>query len=149
MPVMSEHDPQTRRGANADTSADGPSLTTFYNGACPVCRTEIRHYQRVESRHAVGLGWHDVSQQPGGLAGHGIDDDLATRRLYAIDDTGTLYAGVGAFIQVWRRLPSYRWLARVVALPGVRTLAEWTYEGVLAPLLYRWNRYRRRGNNTS
>jgi len=132
----------SRRSAEADTGT-GAGLTTYYNGACPVCRTEIEHYQGVDARNDIGLGWHDVSQGCGGLAIFGIDPDSATRRLYAIDEKGRLHAGVDAFIEVWRRLPGYRWLARVVALPGVRQVAGLVYEGLLAPLLYRWNRWRR------
>ncbi|MBB4284757.1 thiol-disulfide oxidoreductase DCC family protein [Roseospira goensis] len=131
------------RPAGSRASDGGPALTTYYNGACPICRTEIEHYQGVDQRHDVGLAWQDVSQGVGGLAIHGIDPDTATRRLYAIDAHGHLHAGVDAFILVWSQLPGYRWLARVVALPGVRQLAGVVYEGVLAPLLYRWNRWRR------
>lgn len=142
MRCMNKHDLQAPRGADTGTGGNTPSLTTYFNGACPVCRTEVRHYQGVESRHKLGLGWHDVSLGAGALTAHGINNDQATRRLYAIDESGRLHAGVAAFIQVWQRLPGYRWLARLVSLPGVRTLAEWIYEGLLAPLLYRWNRWR-------
>jgi len=132
----------SRRSAEAETGTEA-GLTTYYNGACPVCRTEIEHYQGIDARHDIGLGWHDVSQGCGGLAIFGIDPDTATRRLYAIDEKGRLHAGVNAFIEVWRRLPGYRWLAALVALPGVRQVAGLVYEGGLAPLLYRWNRWRR------
>lgn len=120
-----------------------PALTTFYNGACPVCRTEIHHYRAIASKDPT-LAWHDVSGGRGALAERGIDEAGATRRLYAIDDSGTLYGGVDAFIQVWRRLPRYRWLERLVAAPVVRPIAGAVYEGLLAPLLFRWNRFRGR-----
>ncbi|MBB4313884.1 thiol-disulfide oxidoreductase DCC family protein [Roseospira marina] len=133
----------SRRSGAADTDT-GHGLTTYYNGACPVCRTEIQHYQKVDARHDVGLGWHDVSQGNGGLAIFGIAGDAATRRLYAIDDKGQLHAGVDAFIAVWRHLPGYRWIARLIALPGLHAVAVAVYEGILAPLLFQWNRWRRR-----
>ncbi|MQX36684.1 thiol-disulfide oxidoreductase DCC family protein [Roseospira navarrensis] len=132
----------SRNSAEAETPT-GTGLTTYYNGSCPICRTEIEHYQGVDDRNDVGLGWHDVSQGSGGLAIFGIEGEAATRRLYAIDGKGRLHAGVDAFIQVWQRLPGYRWLGRLVALPGIRQIAGGIYEGVLAPLLFRWNRWRR------
>lgn len=122
----------------------GAVLTTYYNGACPVCRTEINHYRRIDTRLGLGLNWHDVSAGSDALAAHGIDGEAATRRLYAIDDGGRLHAGVDAFAEVWRRLPRYRWLAWMVTRPGVRSIAVLVYEGLLAPALFRWNRWRRR-----
>ncbi|WP_299439142.1 thiol-disulfide oxidoreductase DCC family protein [uncultured Rhodospira sp.] len=136
----------TETSRDQEDAAPGPgaTLTTYYNGACPVCRTEVEHYQDIDARRGLGLGWQDVSQDVGPLAAHGIDPDSATKRLYAIDEAGRLHAGVDAFIQVWRRLPQYQWLARVVSWPGMRFVAVGVYEGVLAPVLYRWNRWRRR-----
>lgn len=123
-------------------------LTTYYNGACPVCRTEVEHYRAVDARTGLGLGWHDVSRGVGGLTAHGIDADRATRRLYVIDESGRLHGGVDAFIQVWRHLPRYRWLAWLVSRPGVRHAAIGVYESLLAPLLYGWNRRRHRAGPT-
>jgi len=135
---------ETSRDQKDGAPGAGATLTTYYNGRCPVCRTEVEHYQGIDARRGLGLGWHDVSQGVGPLAAHGLDPDAATKRLYAIDEEGRLHAGVDAFIQVWRRLPRYRWLARVVSWPGMRFVAVGVYEGVLAPALYRWNRWRRR-----
>ena len=45
--------------------------------------------------------------------------------------------GVEAFLAIWRALPRYRWLARLVSLPGLRGVVEVVYERFLAPWLYR------------
>jgi predicted DCC family thiol-disulfide oxidoreductase YuxK len=144
MRFMNTTTEQIRHDDAQAANAPGGDLTTYYNGACPVCRTEVEHYKGIDARRGLGLGWHDVSQGVGPLAAHGLDRDSATKRLYAIDEGGRLHGGVDAFIQVWRRLPRYRWLARVVAAPGGRQIAGAVYEGVLAPVLYRWNRWRHR-----
>ncbi|MBB4267667.1 thiol-disulfide oxidoreductase DCC family protein [Roseospira visakhapatnamensis] len=138
----------TPPGVAADPGS-GADLTVFYNGACPVCRTEINHYRRIDARAGLGLGWHDVSAGRGALSAHGINARAATRRLYAIDETGHLHAGVDAFVQVWRRLPRYRWLAWLVTRPGIRPAAGLVYESVLAPALDRWNRWRHRHQTPS
>ena len=52
--------------------------------------------------------------------------------------------GVDAFLALWREMPRYRWLARLVGMPGIKQLAWLAYEGALAPIIYRWDARRRR-----
>ena len=121
-----------------------PNLTVCYNGACPVCRAEMMHYQRIANAHALPLGWSDINTAPEPFRRHGIDFDTAMRRLHAIDAQGRLIRGVDVFVAIWRRLPNHRWAAAVVGSPLVRPFAWLAYEGVIAPLVYRWSRRRLR-----
>ena len=45
---------------------------------------------------------------------------------------------------LWQQMPRYRWLARIVALPGIRQAATLVYDHILAPLLYRSHLRRQR-----
>ncbi|TVQ36832.1 MAG: DUF393 domain-containing protein [Geminicoccaceae bacterium] len=119
-------------------------LTVYYNGACPICGAEIRHYRDLASKVRAPLDWVDISREPAALEAHGIDGCGAKRRLYATLDDGKLLAGVDAFAALWQRLPRYRWLARIVTVPGLETVAGWLYEGVLAPALVWFNQRRER-----
>ncbi len=124
--------------SNAATDAE---ISVYYNGACPVCRTEIEHYQRRAARHgAGGLGWCDVTAAPGTLADRGIDDDAVIRRLHVVDAQGKVLAGVDAFIALWDKLPGYRWLARLARVAWVRPIADIIYDRALAPAPYHWNK---------
>ncbi len=117
-------------------------LTVYYNGACPICGAEVRHYRQLAARDGAALDWIDISRDGDALRPYGIDAAGAERRLYAVLDDGRLLAGVDAFQALWRRLPRYRWLARLVGIPGLRTIATIVYERVLAPLLVSLNRWR-------
>jgi predicted DCC family thiol-disulfide oxidoreductase YuxK len=124
-----------------------PAVTVCYNGACPVCRAEIEHYRRIERRHFAGasalpFGWSDINTAPELFRRYDIDFDTAMRRLHAVDAEGRLIRGVDVFVAIWRVLPGYRWAAAVVAFPLVRPFAWLLYEGVVAPLVYRWSRRR-------
>ena len=119
-------------------------LTVYYNGACPICGAEVRHYQTLASGEDAPLDWVDISVEREALARFGIDADGARRRLYAALDDGRLLAGVDAFAALWQRLARYRWLARLVALPGLKGLAAAVYERVLAPALVALDRRRQR-----
>lgn len=121
-------------------------LTIVYNGSCPVCRREILHYAD-QAPAAAGLAWLDAAADPAAAAALGVSGDDAFRRLHAVGPDGRGLAGIAAFIVLWERLPKWRWLARLVRRPGVRSVAEVVYERVLAPLLFAWHRRRegRRG----
>jgi predicted DCC family thiol-disulfide oxidoreductase YuxK len=115
-----------------------PKTTAFYDGQCPVCRLEVRHYQRIGGD---AVEWVDVCALP--------DSDLArmtggkTRAellgAMHVQDGGAWKIGVDAFPALWARMPGWRrftWLFRV---PGVSPTAELAYRGFL-----RWQRWHRK-----
>lgn len=122
---------------------DRDELTVCYNGACPVCRAEIGHYRRL-AREDARLRFLDVAADPDGAARLGLVGELPFRRLHVVDRRGRLVGGVDAFVKVWRRLPGYGWVGRLVAWRPVRAIASLAYERVAAPSLYAWHRLRMR-----
>ncbi len=121
-----------------------PVITVCYNGACPVCRAEMNHYQRIAGAHALPLGWSDINTAPELFRRYDIDFDTAMRRLHAVDADGRLIRGIDVFVAIWRVLPRHRWAAAIVGSRLVRPLAWLLYEGVVAPLVFRWSRRRLR-----
>lgn len=107
----------------------------LYNGACPVCSREIAHYRRLSTARDLPHRYDDLADAEN-LRTWGVTADDAAKRLHVRKD-GRIYVGVPAFIALWEDLPGYRWLARFVKLPGVFHAARWTYNRILAPLLYR------------
>ena len=108
----------------------------LYNGECPVCSYEINHYAAYSERTGLPIRFEDLNRDA--LDEWGLTPDAAARRLYVMKD-GQLHSGIPAFIVLWQDMPRYRWLARLVALPGVKPLACFTYDYVLAPVIYRWH----------
>lgn len=115
---------------------DKTQTRVLYNAQCPVCNFEISHYARYAGDRALPLRFEDLNA--GDLSDWGLTADQAARRLYVLKD-GQLSSGIAAFLLLWSDMPRYRWLARLVALPGVRQLADLTYDFALAPLIYRWH----------
>ncbi|SDX45451.1 thiol-disulfide oxidoreductase DCC family protein [Roseicitreum antarcticum] len=109
-------------------------LSVLYNAACPVCAREIDHYARHADRHALPIRFDGL--QTADPAAYGVSADTAARRLHVLHD-GRVLSGVPAFVALWRAMPGYRWLARIVDLPGLRQLSAAVYDHALAPLLYR------------
>jgi predicted DCC family thiol-disulfide oxidoreductase YuxK len=119
-------------------------LTTFYNGACPVCHAGMTAYRSRSDAAGLPLVFSDAARDPGEAARHGISPDQALRRLYAVDGQGRLYRGFDAMLAVWQRVPRTRWLARTFGNPVTRGLSAWLYEHVVSASLYRWAKYRQR-----
>ena len=108
----------------------------LYNADCPVCSFEINHYATYAGGKGLPIRFEDLNRDA--LSDWGLSRDEAARRLYVLKD-GQMYSGIPAFIVLWQDMPRYRWLARLVSLPGLHRLACWTYDYILAPLIYRWH----------
>lgn len=104
--------------------------TVLYNGACPVCRREIEHYQRLDDRDGQELGFTDISEPASVLKERALTPDEVKRRLHVIDADGRLLIGIPAFAAIWDRLPRYRWLSAIVRLPLLRSFLPWVYEAI-------------------
>ena len=111
----------------------------IYNASCPVCSREVDAYRRYADAKALPLRFEDIHTDD--LADWGLTPDDAARRLHVVKG-GRLLSGVPAFVALWNEMPRYRWLARLVSLPGVWFLAEFAYERILAPLLHAMHRRR-------
>ena len=115
--------------------------SVLYNAQCPVCNFEISHYATYAAQNALPIRFDDLNSDA--LAQWDLTADAAARRLYVAHD-GELTSGIPAFIILWNQMPRYRWLARVVNLPGIHWIASSAYDRVLAPLIYRWHLRRQR-----
>lgn len=113
----------------------------LYNAECPVCSFEINHYAAYARKQALPLGFEDLNVDD--LADWGLTRDQAARRLYVLKD-GKMTSGIPAFLILWQDMPRYRWLARIVGIPGIQQLASFLYDWVLAPLIYRWHLQRQK-----
>ena len=119
---------------------DAPTLTVFYNGACPITRTRIALYRAEAEERGLAIAWRDVNLDPAALEPFGVGLDDARRRLHALDADGTLAAGIDALVLIWSRLPRHRAKARLMLVPPLRAAAERLYR--LAAERGPW-RYRR------
>lgn len=123
-----------------DPDTQDPETTVLYNGACPICSREIDAYRREAQGAGLPLRFDDLNAAD--LARWGLTPEAARRRLHVRYGAQVL-AGLPAFLALWAALPRWRWLARLVGLPGVRQVAGVVYDHALAPALYALDRRRR------
>lgn len=108
-------------------------LEVVYNGSCPVCSTEVAVYRRHAEAATLPITFSDLNETDLGRVG--LTPDKAARRFHVLHG-GKLLSGVPAFLVLWRSIPRYRWVARLVGLPGIRHLAVLAYDHLAAPALY-------------
>jgi len=119
----------------------GPTtVTTFFDGHCPLCQSAVGRYQRVARDGHPDLLWRDVRRFPDALATFGVSRVAARRRIHVVDRSGALRAGVDAMIAIWRELPRRRWRAVLLSLPGIHGISGVLYDNVFAPILIAWSR---------
>lgn len=104
-------------------------VTVFYDGSCPLCTAEIGIYCRCEGAEAVAF--IDASLNETGTIVPGLDKATALKRFHLRDADGTLVSGAEGFGRLWLALPAWRWLGRIVLLPGVLQATEIVYRGFL------------------
>lgn len=88
-----------------------PLLTVYFDGACPVCRREITHYQRQPGADACA--WIDAAFCPADALGPGLDRASAVPRFHVRLAGGRLLRGAPGFAALWRVMPGWRWLGRL------------------------------------
>lgn len=98
--------------------------TVYFDGSCPLCRAEIGYYRRKDSLGA--LSFIDVSK-PDAAVPVGLTQSRAMERFHVRAGNGALLSGAAAFVELWARLPRWRWAARAAAIPGVLSVLELSY----------------------
>ncbi|MFY0691647.1 MAG: DUF393 domain-containing protein [Paracoccaceae bacterium] len=118
------------------TPRNTDQICVFYDGACPLCRAEISHYQKTDRDDRIAFV--DVTR-PEFETRPDLSRTEALARFHATRPDGRLVSGAEAFVEVWKVLPGWRWLARAAALPGLLWVMEQAYRGFLRcrPLMVR------------
>ena len=101
-----------------------PKSTLFFDGSCPLCRAEIGYYRRKDQ--AGALCFVDVSET-GAPTPEGVTQQRALERFHVRAHDGRVLSGAAAFVEVWTRLPKWRWAARAASLPGALAALELGY----------------------
>lgn len=101
------------------------SPTVYFDGGCPVCSREIALYQRQPG--GDGVCWVDVTQCDPSALGGDLSREAAMARLHMRLPDGQLVSGAAAFTGMWRALPRWAWLGRLLGTRATLWLLEGGY----------------------
>jgi predicted DCC family thiol-disulfide oxidoreductase YuxK len=105
--------------------SEATQSVVYFDGSCPLCRAEIGFYRRSDVAEA--LCFVDVSKTNVELD-NGLNPQQAMQRFHVRTREGKLISGSAAFVEVWSRLPNWKWVAKVAALPGAISMLEICYK---------------------
>lgn len=94
-------------GENAIKSAMD-KLTVLYDGQCHLCYREIMHYARKDSRQLLNLV--DISSHSFNATDYGLQEEDVNLHMHAIDHQGIVFKGLDSFIEIWKRIPQFKFL---------------------------------------
>ena len=83
-------------------------LKVLYDGACIICDREINHYKKKDKDDQLELV--DISAADFKAHEFGLKDQDVNLNMHAIDHHGNVYIGVSTFIEIWKRIPQYKFL---------------------------------------
>jgi len=110
-----------------------PKSTVYFDGSCSLCRAEIGYCRRKDQERA--LCFVDISET-GAVPPEGITQERAMKRFHVRASDGRVLSGAAAFVEVWTRLPRWRWAASAASLPGALIALEWGYRFFLPVRLF-------------
>lgn len=113
--------------AAGNTGTEG-KVAVYFDGACPLCRSEVAVYRRRSDPQRVDFV--DVSDEGTALPSD-LDRKTALSRFHVRAPDGRLLSGAAAFAALWRRTPGFRWLGRLASLPGLSLVFEGAYRAFL------------------
>jgi predicted DCC family thiol-disulfide oxidoreductase YuxK len=105
------------------------ALKVYYDGACPVCSREIGYYRSRPGTH--GFTWINVNACDPSALGPDLSREAAMARMHIRLADGTLVSGAAAFAAMWRSMPGFRWLGRLLGVQPFGLFAEIGYRGFL------------------
>ena len=122
---------------NTKNKTHPQALTVYYDGLCHLCSREIDHYRTKKGSEKilfVDITQHDFNHQK-----EGLDPVKVHKVMHVKRADGQLATGVDAFLEIWKVLPSFQWLAKLVSVPPFRWAADLGYIGfaTIRPLLPR------------
>ncbi len=110
-------------------------IKVLFNDSCSICSKEINHYKSLEN----SINWIDINDLELACKISGKSHKELLKRLHVIQND-KVYSGVKAFIIMWRNIPKYIWIAKIVSLPIIYQIAVVLYE-IIAFFLFLKNKY--------
>ena len=110
-------------------------MKIFFNNSCSICRSEINVYKKQGIEQ---LEWVDITNNKDAERDTKKTDKDLLRRLHVKSD-GKIYSGAEAFIVLWKRIPKFKLLSKILSTPVIFHIFSITYE-IVAFFLYLKNR---------
>jgi predicted DCC family thiol-disulfide oxidoreductase YuxK len=114
-----------------------PDVTVLFDGGWNLCRGSAERVKLFDTAQRIEfLDLHDPSAQQRFPQ---VDREEAMLWMLAIDSNGSVFRGSDAWARIGMLLPGWKFLAWILLVPGIRSVAGKFYAWI-ASNRYRWNR---------
>ena len=114
-------------------------LTVFYDGGCSLCRREINFYKRLQQKqlgsalgdtqHKDFIDFYNIYKKPvhPELIRRNISYVDTQKRIHALTADGEIINGFSTFLEIWKRLPYWKYLYVMCSIQPVPFIGEKLY----------------------
>tara|TARA_Y100000591_G_scaffold117289_1_gene100262 strand:+ start:144 stop:491 length:348 start_codon:yes stop_codon:yes gene_type:complete len=99
-------------------------MKVYYNNSCKICKTEIDLYKKENINE---IDWIDITDNYSAELETFKNSKQLLRRLH-VKDGDKIIQGAEAFLVLWKKIPKYRFLYKILKLPIIFTLFSIIYE---------------------
>ena len=110
-------------------------MKVYFNNSCKICKTEIDLYKKEKVQE---IDWIDITDNTSATKETSKNSRELLRRLHVKDGEKVL-GGAEAFLELWKKIPKYKFLYNFFKLPIIFNLFNIGYE-IIAFFLYLKNK---------
>ena len=99
-------------------------MKVYYNNSCKICKAEIDLYKKENINE---IDWIDITDNYSAELETFKNSKQLLRRLH-VKDGDKIIQGAEAFLVLWKKIPKYRFLYKILKLPIIFTLFSIIYE---------------------
>ena len=99
-------------------------MKVYFNNSCKICKTEIDLYKK---ENIDGIDWIDITDNYSAELETFKNNKQLLRRLH-VKDGDKIIQGAEAFLVLWKKIPKYRFLYKILKLPIIFNLFSIIYE---------------------
>ncbi|AMO58054.1 thiol-disulfide oxidoreductase DCC family protein [Endozoicomonas montiporae] len=114
-------------------------ITVYFDGACPLCVREVSRWRNAS--FSCEVEWFDITGQEQALNERGIDPRQAMLQLHTQTSDGNTFVSIDSYALLLEQLPRWRWLGKLMALPVIKPVLRWSYDGLTILRLKSEGRY--------
>jgi predicted DCC family thiol-disulfide oxidoreductase YuxK len=100
-------------------------LKIFFDGSCHICSREIIHYSKITPKGF--FEYINVAGPQFKAEQFQLDPKKVNQEMHVQLPSGEIKTGVEAFISIWKEIPRYHWLAKIISLPVIFNISKVFY----------------------
>ena len=111
------------------------TIKVFFNNSCSICRAEINHYKKQSDSR---IEWIDITNNLEAQKLTSKSYEQLIKKIHVVEGK-RIIEGAEAFLIIWKNLPRYRFLEKIIKQPIIFFCFKKIYT-VAAKILFKKNK---------